>query len=387
MMQLLELFKTYGYEISFGSTAAANVRTASLQTLGIPMYPLQLNDPSFNDLVRDLNPDVVLFDRFITEEQFGWRVAETCPDAVRILDTEDLHFLRKAREKAVKQGDTASAANLYSETAKRELASILRSDLSLIISEMEMELLRDTFHIQDGLLFYLPFIMDPDPKKAKNLPDFQSRKDFITIGNFQHAPNADAVAWLAKEIWPKIRQQLPQARLNVYGDYAPQYITELHNESIGFLIKGWASDVNEVMSNTRICLAPLRFGAGLKGKIADAMINGTPSVTTNIGAEGIHGDLPFGGRITGTVDEIVTAAVNLYAEEDEWWQAQDRGFRILRQRFDRNLFAGPFRMRIEELVTDVQAHRNKHFTGQILQHQSLQATKYLSKWIEQKNKR
>src|SRR5690606_12663340 len=94
-------------------------------------------------------------DRFVSEEQFGWRVSQECPNAVQILDTEDLHFLRSAREKAFKKKEEI---NLYNETTIREIASILRCDLSLIISEFEMNLLLNEFHIAPELLYYLPFI-------------------------------------------------------------------------------------------------------------------------------------------------------------------------------------------------------------------------------------
>src|SRR5690606_37474589 len=118
-----------------------------LEAQNISVKNIQLNDASFDEFIKELNPEIVLFDRYISEEQFGWRVSENCPDVLKILDTEDLHFLRKAREEAVKKEIPVYEANLFSETAKRELASILRCDLSLIISEYEMELLQNTFHI------------------------------------------------------------------------------------------------------------------------------------------------------------------------------------------------------------------------------------------------
>ncbi len=386
MMQLLQFFSDQGYEISFGSTAAQSERSAPLESVEITIHQLQLNDSSFDALLKNLDPDIVLFDRFITEEQFGWRVTEICPDTIRILDTEDLHFLRKARETSVKEGNPVEEADLFSELAKRELASILRSDLSLIISEKEMELLQNTFHIPKGLLHYIPFLVDCSALSKNDLPGFHQRNDFITIGNFQHAPNADGVQWLANEIWPEIRNKLPNAEMHVYGAYAPQKIKELHNETIGFLIKGWTPEVSEVMSKSRVCLVPLRFGAGLKGKIIDAMLNGTPSVTTGIGAEGIFGDLPFGGIIAETREDFVRSAVRLYTDENEWKQSQKNGFKIIEDRFNKKVFTDLFNEKLQEIQMNPGDHRNTHFMGQILRHHTLQASKYLSKWIELKNK-
>src|SRR5690606_12128233 len=123
--------------------ATISERTANLDAQQISVKNILLNNSSFDEFIKELKPEIVLFDRYITEEQFGWRVSENCPNTLKILDTEDLHFLRKAREEAVKAGKPISDANLFSETAKRELASILRCDLSLIISEYEMELLQN----------------------------------------------------------------------------------------------------------------------------------------------------------------------------------------------------------------------------------------------------
>jgi glycosyltransferase involved in cell wall biosynthesis len=386
MMQLIKLFLDEGYKINFGTTAAKSERSAPLESKDITTHQLQLNDSSFDELLKSLCPEIVIFDRFVTEEQFGWRVAEICPEAIRILDTEDLHFLRKGRENAVKEGKPIEQADIFSDLAKRELASILRSDLSLIISEKEMELLKKIFLVPEGLLQYLPFLLDAGRKLDEGLPTFSDRKNFVTIGNFQHAPNTDGVQRLAKEIWPEIRNKLPNTEMHVYGAYAPKKIKELHNVKNGFLIKGWTPEVKEVMSESRVCLAPLRFGAGLKGKIIDAMLNGTPSVTTEIGAEGINGDLSFSGIISETREEFVKAAVLLYTDENKWKQSQYNGFRIIKQRFDKSVFTELFSKRLQEIQMNPEGHRKEHFIGQILQHNSLQATKYMSRWIELKQR-
>lgn len=388
MMQLIDLFLEDEYQITFATTASGSEHSTDLTKRNIVVEMIQLNDPSFDVFVSELDPAVVVFDRYLTEEQFGWRVAEQCPNAVRILDTEDLHFLRKARQEAIKQGVAVTEANLFSDTAKRELASILRSDLSLIISEVELELLQNTFNISREVLYYLPFLVEAiSAKEQRELPAFTSRIDFVTLGNFQHAPNLDSVVFLKQEIWPAIRKQLPKAQMLIYGAYAPQHISEMHNEKEGFLIKGWTPSVSEVLQNARVCLAPLQFGAGLKGKLLDAMCHGTPSVTTSIGAEGMHGDLDFSGAVEDEVSRFIKAAINLYSEEDSWRAAQQNGFKIINERFQKSYFSEAFKTKIKELQTHLESHRNHNFMGQIFQHQSLQATKYMSKWIEEKNKK
>ena len=386
MMQLISLFQSEGFTIIFATSALASERSVNLQALDIETATIQLNDPSFDLFLAELQPNVVLFDRFIAEEQFGWRVAEVCSDAVRILDTEDLHFLRKARQEAVLNGLSPSDANIFSDTAKRELASILRCDLSLIISEVEIKLLEETFRIPETLLWYLPFLITPPSEEHLNAsPTFNERADFVTMGNFLHAPNVDAVRQLKQVIWPEIRKQLPKAVLRVYGAYAPQQIEELHNERAGFLINGWASDLKDAVQQAKVCLAPIRFGAGLKGKLLDAMLYGTPSVTTPIGAEGMCGLSSYGGVVAKTNTEFAAASVALYKDEILWTKLQIQGYELIRDRFSIHDFSEAFMQRVFQISAERSKHREAHFIGQIVQHHTLQSTKYMSKWIESKN--
>jgi hypothetical protein len=385
MLQLIEMFTSHGYGITFASSASSSEKSFNLDSIGVATQQITINDSSFDDFVRQLNPTLVLFDRFITEEQFAWRVTQSCPKALKILDTEDLHFLRKARQQALKNATDVKDANLFTETAKREIASILRCDLSLIISEFEMKLLADTFAVSKEILYYLPFMVTKLPDSS-NFPEFEQRTNFMTIGNLLHGPNVDSVLYLKKEIWPLIKKQLPQAQLYIYGNYAPKHILELHNQKQGFYIMGWADSVAHVMQKARVCLAPLRFGAGLKGKLLDAMLYGTPGVTTSIGAEGMYGDLPMPGVIADTPEAFAELSVAIYSNKIKWQQNAQRGVEIIKERYNGKVISRDFMTRLDALKTNLKLHRQAHFIGQILQHQSLQASKYLSKWIEEKNK-
>ncbi len=385
MLQLIEMFTSHGYGITFASSASSSEKSFNLNSIGVTTQQIVINDSSFDDFVRQLNPTIVLFDRFVTEEQFAWRVTQSCPKALKILDTEDLHFLRKARQQALKDATDVKDANLFTETAKREIASILRCDLSLIISEFEMKLLADTFAVSKEILYYLPFMVTKLPDSS-NFPEFEQRTNFMTIGNLLHGPNVDSVLYLKKEIWPLIKKQLPQAQLYIYGNYAPQHILELHNQKQGFYIMGWADSVAHVMQKARVCLAPLRFGAGLKGKLLDAMLYGTPGVTTSIGAEGMYGDLLTPGVIADTPEAFAELSVAIYSDKIKWQQNAQRGVEIIKARYNGKAIAKDFMTRLDALKINLKLHRQSHFVGQILQHHSLQASKYLSKWIEEKNK-
>lgn len=386
MMQLIAFFQSQNYQITFASPCTKSDNAFDLTTIGINQISIELNHASFDHFVNELNPNIVLFDRFMMEEQFGWRVAEQCPNALRILDTEDLHSLRKGRHRAFKDGKIFDEFYLFNDTAKREIASIYRSDISLIISETEIEILKNQFKVDKDLLMYLPFMLENlSEEHIQNLPTFKERQHFISIGNFLHEPNYNAVLYLKDTIWPLIRKQLPIAELHIYGAYASQKVNQLHNEKEGFLIKGFAEDVNEVMQNTKVCLAPIRFGAGLKGKLVDAMQNGTPCITTAVGAEGMFGGFDVNGFMEDTPQEFANKAVQLYQDESLWTEKQQNGFQIGDQRFNKTEWQQKLNSIIDTTAQRLNEKRLNNFTGQMLMHHTLQSTKFMSKWIEEKN--
>ena len=383
MMQLISCFKSLEYQIIFASACAKSDNAFDLGTIGVETVNIELNHSSFDDFIKILNPNIVMFDRFMSEEQFGWRVTAQCPYALKILDTEDLHFLRRARQQAFRDKENMSSKYWYSDTAKREIASIYRCDLSLIISTAEMHLLQNRYKIDSSLLCYLPFLINPISEQQKSkLPKFEMRTHFISIGNFRHEPNYNALLYLKETIWKGIRAQLPNAQLHNYGAYASQKINQLHNEKEGFLIPGFAQDVAVVMQQSRVLLAAIRFGAGLKGKLFDAMQNGTPFVSTSIGLEGITDDLEF---VCNTDNDFITRAIELYTDETNWYTQQNIGFDILEQQFSKSRFEEAFKERLLLTIQNLTSHREQNFVGQLLQHHSMQSTKYMSKWIAAKN--
>jgi glycosyltransferase involved in cell wall biosynthesis len=388
MMHLISLFQEQGFQITYASPAQESDFMIDLRTYNVDKKAILLNSVTFDPYIKELNPSLVLFDRFMIEEQFGWRVAENCPNALRILDTEDLHSLRLARQKAFKEKRVFKIEDLLvEEVAKREIASILRCDLSLMISQYEIEVLTTIFKIDSALLYYLPLLLESSAiANFDKLPSFEERADFIFIGNFLHEPNWNAVLYLKESIWPLIKEKLPHAVLNIYGAYPSQKVVQLNNVKEGFVICGRAADANEVVQQARVVLAPLRFGAGIKGKLVEAMLCGTPSVTTTIGAESMQGGLQWNGFIADDVEAFSNQSVQLYQEKQLWLQAQKNGIEIINRRYLRTLFEADFNSNIERLRIDLQQHRLNNFMGELLQYHTLRSTKYMSKWIEEKNK-
>lgn len=385
MLDLIRVFLQQSWRVTFASPAAYTEQMIDLEAMGVRSVAIQLNDASFDRFISELQPDIVLFDRYMMEEQFGWRVEQHCPAALRILETVDLHFLRNARHHAVKTQSEVQRTELFGELAQREVAAIWRSDMSLIISEYEMQLLQQEFSVSAELLHYCPFMLDARVIE-KPRPDFEQRAHFISIGNFRHAPNWDAVLWLHRDIWPKIHAALPQAQLHIYGAYMPPKASALHNPKQGFYMLGWAPSAEEVMQSAKVCLAPLRFGAGLKGKIADAMVCGTPNVTTDIGAESMSGGWPWSGAIANNADDIAVAAINLYKNNAAWQQAQANGFAIIKHVFATEKHSSELIARICKIREALEKHRLANFIGAMLRHHHHKSTQYMARWIETKNK-
>lgn len=387
MMQLLSLFQELQYTITFVCAAHRSVWAAPLEAMGIETQQILLNDSCFDVWLRELDPSVVLFDRFLSEEQYGWRVSTHCPQAIRVLDTEDLHFLRQAREKSVHDGVEWSENLFTSSQVYREIASIYRCDLTLLVSKFEYQLLQDIFQIDLNLLYYLPLWINQEQLWQTNkTPTFDERKDFCFLGNFLHKPNWDAVLQLKQHIWPLLRKAVPEASLQIYGAYASQKVNDLHQPKDRFFVCGRIDQALETLSNHRVLLAPIRFGAGIKGKFLDAMQSGTPSVTTEIGAEGMTNDEIWSGFIVNKTEDFVEKSVELYQNQNTWQTAQKNGKIILQEHFHSVDHVLPFMHFMTSFEKNYLYARKKNFIGNLLHHHQFQSSKYMSLWIEEKAK-
>ncbi len=250
-----------------------------------------------------------------------------------------------------------------------------------------MQLLQEKFKMDVSLLFYLPFLCQKISHSEKeSLPTFEERTNFIFLGNYKHQPNLDAILYLKETIWPILSKTLPKAELHGFGAYVSPQIKQLHNPKERFFIRGWVEDAFKEVQKAKVMLAPLRYGAGLKGKLIQAMQSGTPSITSTVGAEGIPGDYFWSGFIENNPDAFSEKAKELFTNKLIWQQAQTNGFTILEKRFTKENFANNLLKKIETTLLDLKKHREDNWIGSLLAHHSMQSTKYFSKWIEEKNK-
>ena len=382
MTNLLNLFVEAGWHVSFICAANDSIHAPELTSMGVTPYLTFINDDSFDTLISDLSPDLVIFDRFMIEEQFSWRVKRACPDAMLVLNTEDLHSLRHARQIAVKAGSNARDAVLNNDMALREVAAILRCDITLVISRAELALLCQHYGVSRTQLLYFPLHL---PDTTAKYPSFSAREGFMTIGNFRHEPNWDSVRYIREQLWPSIRKQLPEAKCYIYGAYPAKKVTNLHNEKLGFLVKGWVNDAHEAISQHRVMLAPLRFGAGIKGKLISAMQTRTPSVTTWVGAEGFCENTPWPGAIANNPQTQIQQAISLHQEQTLWENAVSGTVNVLNEYTNNGTGRSALLPAIDEGLSNLKALRQANFNQQMLWHHTLRSAQFMGQWITAKN--
>ncbi|TWC34969.1 GT2 family glycosyltransferase [Pseudomonas sp. SJZ079] len=259
------------------------------------------------DLVSLYRPGVV--------ERHIKNVRKNCPKAKILYHTVDLHYLRMSRE-----------AELLSNKAKqreademkfRELAAIRAADASIVHSTTELALLQP--EVPEAKLYVFPLIMDvPGTDRT-----FAERRDIVFVGGYQHTPNVDAVQYFVAEIMPLLRSRLPGVRFYVVGSKPPVEIQGLASEDV--IITGFVEDLNPLLDKMRVSVAPLRFGAGIKGKIGSAMAVGLPVVATSLAAEGMSLSGDENILIADDAEQFSSAVVRLYQDESLWNRISQRG--------------------------------------------------------------
>ena len=369
-----------------------------------------LDDNDDHDGAKDTvsNVDLVIFDRFYVEEAHSFRFRKAFPRAAMVLDMQDMHSLRWGRQAIVEHYDKQNQQTKgwdplaclpevmkYLPTAEesstresdrflRELASMYRSDLVLVCSPQEMHWLQSVYQVPKEKLVLASFFVEPPNKKLPDLDVANPR--FVFCGGFKHAPNADAVRILMDWVWPQIRSQLPTATLHIYGAHCPDQLkSNRNNRRNGIFVHGFEPHL-EAIFETGILLAPLRFGAGIKGKIIDAWTFGMPVVTTPIGSEGMTMDDNglFGGGVASNLDSFCQTAIRLATNPDDYRKAQINGRLLLEKLYcASNNWNQVQKQLLEVMDHDVLVERRKRdYTQGMLWHQSMRSTEYFSRWVE-----
>jgi len=404
---LIESFLSKEYKVHYAAMASPNEHSEALERReGVGVYSCQANrEEDFKRILDVTKPTTVIFDRFYAEEMFSYIVRDHMPDVMRVLDMQDVHFLRTWRQKVVAQQDGTKKGELdlghvirsmppsTYEPCLRELASIYRCDLTCVCSPREIEILDNHYGVDEDRLVEAAFFNGPSKfESSGDNRSFGERQDAMMIGNFRHPPNADSVQWACRVLWPAIRSAMKGMgvdtlpSLHIYGAYGQSQAT-LHNPAQGIEFHGFAPSL-DMMLQYRVLFAPLRFGAGLKGKIVDAWNYGCPVITTLIGSEGMTHleNTSWGGSGTATTEQdIIHDFISLYTDVDVWNQSQVQGFRLLDELYNKQRTLTALHESLHARYDNLTSWRHsKNYIGEILWSQSMRSTEYFSRWIELK---
>jgi putative sugar O-methyltransferase len=329
-VNLMRLLRGFGARITFVPESNFAYRGAyadALGKLGIQVA-YRPNVSSVREVLEKTPGgfDLVFLCRAYIADRYLGLIRELLPSARIVFYTVDLHFLREEREARI-SGDPALVA-AATESRARELASIAGSDMTIVLSTHERDILAR--EVPSAQVRVLPLLRDiPATLTA---PGPEGRRDILFIGTYQHPPNADAAIFFAREVWPLVRARLPGARFLVVGSAVTPEVAALSVEE-GVEVVGFVQDLDALMNEVRVSVAPLRYGAGLKGKVASALQVGLPTVATTIAAEGVALTHGHDILIADTPAEIAEAVLRLHEDDALWRALASNGFDFVRHEY------------------------------------------------------
>jgi GT2 family glycosyltransferase len=276
---------------------------------------------------RGADFDVVLMSRHYVAASHIDVVRSLAPRALVVFDTVDLHFLREERLAEL----NASRAARVAASSKRgeELALIRKADVTLVVSTVERALLEQL--LPDSRMLLLSTIHETVPPARA----FAEREGLVFIGGFRHPPNTDGVLWYAAEILPRIRERLPGVVTTIIGSDPPPAVTALAAPDL--VVAGFVPEVAPYFARCRISIAPLRYGAGVKGKINLAMSYGVPVVATTTSIEGMHLEPERDVLVGDDPEAFADAVARLYGDAALWQRLAEAGRDNIRRHFSRDV--------------------------------------------------
>jgi glycosyltransferase involved in cell wall biosynthesis len=235
----------------------------------------------------------------------------------------DLHYLRE--ERLAELEDSLPLRRVAAQTKRSELAVIRQSDATLVVSPVEQTVLREA--APDARVEVLSNIH----KVAGCQAGFAERKDLFFVGGYQHPPNIDAAQWFVSSIWPLVQAQLPGVNLHLIGSKAPERIKSLHGN--GVIFHGFVDDLNPWLDGCRLAVAPLRYGAGVKGKVNISMSRGQPVVATPAAVEGLQAHIGEDVLVAESAQDFAAEVVRLYQDPQLWEKLSQGGLQNVQRYF------------------------------------------------------
>ncbi len=329
LVNLFALLRELGFKITF---AAANLEASEpylsfLQRQGVEVLyrPYVKSIPKYLK-VKGSDYDVVILSRADAAVELMDVARRNCPNARLIYDTVDLHFLREQRL-ATLTGDPATR-RLAAYRQREELGLIAQADSTLVVSNVERDILANLAPGSDVRVLSNIHLV-PGSKTP-----FADRRGIFFIGAFAHPPNSDAVLWFCHEILPLIIRKLPGLSISVIGGDPPAEIRALASKHVRIL--GHVPDLSPFLEGCRLSVAPLRYGAGVKGKVNHSLAYGVPVVGTGVAVEGMHLEHGQSVLIADTADDFAKAVVRLYQDKKLWENLSQSGIRVMETHFSFN---------------------------------------------------
>ncbi len=252
--------------------------------------------------------DYVFLFRYVVADRHLDNIRRHCPRAKVIFHVADLHFLRAERQ-ADLHGSVALRVQA-AMTRRRELEIVRKSDLTVVHSSAEKSLLLG--ELPDAGVAVFPWVLETAPPEAA----WRDREGIVFLGGYQHPPNIDAVIYFVQEILPLLKTRLPGVRFYIVGSKLPEEVTALTSADVVAL--GYVKDLKQALGRFRVMAVPLRYGAGIKGKIGTSLAHGLPCVSTAIGAEGMELENGREILVADTPADFVEAICVLYADAARW---------------------------------------------------------------------
>lgn len=330
MLNVMHALVRLGARVTFMPDSFARVEpyTRALQRMGIEVLYGELH---LNAVMATIGPrlDLAILSRPHAASRWLDTIREAAPSAKLVYDTVDLHWLREARRagmgssgQSLDNGTTDDIAPKAQALRHLELAMMRASDAVIVVSECEREQVEKDAPGQEVLV--IPTVHDVEPF----VPPPEDRTGIIFVGGFEHPPNVDAAVRLVREVMPDVWRSLGDVRVTIVGPAPPPEVERLASARVD--VTGWVEDLRPLLEQSRLMLAPLRYGAGVKGKITQALASGLPVVTTPIGIEGIEGQFALVGEDPA---ELAAHTVQLYRDDQLWRDLSHAGQALVAQQF------------------------------------------------------
>lgn len=326
LVNLFALLRELGFKVTFGATnlEAPEPYVTNLQRQGVEvLYQPYVKSITRHLKVRGAEYDLVILSRADAASKVIGTARRLCYRARLVFDTVDLHFLRE-RRLADLTGDPRTKA-LAERRRREELGLIAKADATLVVSAVERELLA---HEAPGADVRILSNIHRLPGRRNGFAD---RRDIFFIGSFSHPPNRDAVLWFSREILPIILAQEPEIHFFVIGADPPMEVRDLASPSLRIL--GHVLDVTPYFDGCRLSVAPLRYGAGVKGKVNQSLAHGLPVVGTSQAVEGMF---LVDGRsvlVANEPSQFASAVLRLYRDPELWERLSSNGLAVMEEHF------------------------------------------------------